>query len=65
MLDKVREIATTVFKFSADMTEQEEDEAIVIDNSNEMKLLEKVVNKLAIIAEMQTTSSKRMPEKTE
>jgi cAMP-specific phosphodiesterase 4 len=63
MLDKVKEIAMTVFKFSADMDTQDEDEDIDIDSSNEMKLLEKVVQKLAIIAEMQT--AKRMPEKTE
>jgi len=65
MLEKVQEIATTVFKFSADVTEQDEDDALVIDDSNEMKLLEKVVEKLAIIAEMQAASAGRMPEKTE
>jgi len=65
MLEKVQEIATTVFKFSAEVTETEADEAVVIDNSNEMKLLEKVVQKLAIIAEMQTTSALRIPEKTD
>jgi len=47
------------------VTEQDEDDALVIDDSNEMKLLEKVVQKLAIIAEMQATSTGRMPEKTD
>eukprot|EP00933_Yihiella_yeosuensis_P040941 TRINITY_DN35358_c0_g1_i1.p1 TRINITY_DN35358_c0_g1~~TRINITY_DN35358_c0_g1_i1.p1 ORF type:complete len:914 (-),score=185.54 TRINITY_DN35358_c0_g1_i1:246-2987(-) len=67
MLETVRKIASTVFKFTAEVAEEgEADEAITaadIDSSNEMKLLEKVVQKLAIIADLQTT--KNMPEKTD
>jgi cAMP-specific phosphodiesterase 4 len=56
MLDTVRQIATTVFKFSAQTMEDEDEheEMADIDSSNEMKLLEKVVAKLAIIADLQT-----------
>jgi len=57
MLGTVKQIATTVFKFSSEMiqgNEQAEDEAYDIEGSSEMKLLEKVVAKLAIIADLQT-----------
>eukprot|EP00931_Biecheleriopsis_adriatica_P017875 TRINITY_DN12675_c0_g1_i1.p1 TRINITY_DN12675_c0_g1~~TRINITY_DN12675_c0_g1_i1.p1 ORF type:complete len:925 (+),score=208.56 TRINITY_DN12675_c0_g1_i1:81-2777(+) len=67
MLETVRKIASTVFKFSAEVVEEEDKQdditAADIDYSNEMKLLEKVVQKLAIIADLQT--SKQVPEKTE
>ncbi|CAE8681829.1 unnamed protein product, partial [Polarella glacialis] len=67
MLTTVRMIASTVFKFSAEVhdeqPEHEELTATDIDSSNEMKLLEKVVQKLAIIADLQT--ARRMPEQTE
>jgi len=53
MLATVRQIATTVFKFSAGKEDEKEDETYDIDSSNEMKLLEKVVQKLAIIADLQ------------
>lgn len=54
MLQTVRHIATTVFKFSKDLQSEEvEDETYDVDSSNEMKLLEKVVQKLAIIADLQ------------
>mmetsp|Transcript_78539 Transcript_78539/g.182237 ORF Transcript_78539/g.182237 Transcript_78539/m.182237 type:complete len:905 (-) Transcript_78539:150-2864(-) len=58
MLGTVRHIASTVFKFSAVVQENPNDEDVVdIDSSNEMKLLEKVVQKLAIIADLQTAKS--------
>jgi len=64
MLGTVRTIAATVFKFSAEVTEEDDQEENVdIDSSNEMKLLEKVVQKLAIIADLQT--AKNVPEATE
>jgi cAMP-specific phosphodiesterase 4 len=53
MLGTVRQIATTVFKFSAKDEEAEEEEEFDIDSSSEMKLLEKVVQKLAIVADLQ------------
>lgn len=53
MLATVRQIATTVFRFSAGAEEENEDETYDIDSSSEMKLLEKVVQKLAIIADLQ------------
>jgi len=53
MLGMVKHIASTVFKFSAEIAE-DEDEDQDIDNSSEMKLLEKVVKKLAVIAQLQT-----------
>jgi hypothetical protein len=57
MLKTVREIAETVFNMqkSAAVEEEQEDdnEEIDINSSSEMKLLEKVVQKLAIIADLQ------------
>jgi len=60
MLSTVRHIAVTVFKFSAlakeaenKEDEEEKEEDFDIDSSSEMKLLEKVVQKLAIIAHLQ------------
>jgi len=53
MLSTVRQIASTVFKFSAEVCDVDEEEAD-IDISNEMKLLERVVQKLAIVADLQT-----------
>jgi cAMP-specific phosphodiesterase 4 len=58
MLGTVRQIAFTVFKFSAEVGETtDEDGAEDIDSSNEMKLLEKVVQKLAIVADLQTATN--------
>lgn len=55
MLDTVRQIASTVFKFSAEVLDgTEENDDGDIDSSNEMKLLEKVVQKLAIVADLQS-----------
>jgi len=55
MLDTVRQIATTVFRFTAEVAQgSDDDEATDVDNSSEMKLLEKVVQKLAVIADLQT-----------
>jgi len=56
MLDTVRQIATTVFNLSAQTAEEDldEEEMADIDSSSEMRLLEKVVAKLAIIADLQT-----------
>jgi len=54
MLGTVRQIASTVFRFSTgDEDEEAEEEGFDIDSSSEMKLLEKVVQKLAIIADLQ------------
>mmetsp|Transcript_70836 Transcript_70836/g.207563 ORF Transcript_70836/g.207563 Transcript_70836/m.207563 type:complete len:928 (-) Transcript_70836:59-2842(-) len=52
MLNTVREIASTVFKFEGE--EQQEDEVEDINSASEMILLEKVVEKLANIASLQT-----------
>jgi len=54
MLQTVKDIAATVFKFAAEQEEVEEEETYDIDSSSEMKLLEKVVQKLAIIADLQS-----------
>lgn len=55
MLLTVRQIASTVFKFSANVTEDaEEEDPTDIDSASEMILLEKVVQKLAVIADLQT-----------
>mmetsp|Transcript_97445 Transcript_97445/g.297755 ORF Transcript_97445/g.297755 Transcript_97445/m.297755 type:complete len:901 (-) Transcript_97445:299-3001(-) len=56
MLMTVRQIASTVFKFSAEVCETEDEEAN-IESSNEMKLLERVVQKLAIVAELHTAKN--------
>jgi hypothetical protein len=62
MLGTVRDIASTVFKFSAEAMEEDSlEEDMDISQSNEMKLLEKVVQKLATIADL--TSKK--PQATE
>lgn len=53
MLSMVRQIAQTVFNFAVTDEEKEEEEEFDIDSSSEMKLLEKVVQKLAIIADLQ------------
>mmetsp|Transcript_20709 Transcript_20709/g.33492 ORF Transcript_20709/g.33492 Transcript_20709/m.33492 type:complete len:1030 (-) Transcript_20709:231-3320(-) len=55
MLKTVRQIAETVFNFSKEMIEDAEDEGedFEIDTSLEMKLLEKVVTKLAAVAQLQ------------
>mmetsp|Transcript_46727 Transcript_46727/g.108976 ORF Transcript_46727/g.108976 Transcript_46727/m.108976 type:complete len:887 (-) Transcript_46727:124-2784(-) len=55
MLSTVRQIATTVFNFSSKVTEEVEDEETAdINSASEMKLLEKVVNKLAVITDLHT-----------
>mmetsp|Transcript_1067 Transcript_1067/g.2443 ORF Transcript_1067/g.2443 Transcript_1067/m.2443 type:complete len:904 (-) Transcript_1067:130-2841(-) len=55
MLSTVRQIATTVFNFSSKVTEEPVDEETAdINSASEMKLLEKVVNKLAVITDLQT-----------
>jgi len=55
MLKTVRDIANQVFQMSSGLVEEAEDEGeeFDINTSTEMKLLEKVVNKLAIIADLQ------------
>lgn len=64
MLSTVRQIASTVFKFTAVVEEYpDEEDAVDVDSSNEMKLLEKVVQKLAIIADLQT--AKNVPQQKE
>jgi hypothetical protein len=55
MLSTVREIATTVFKFSAEADiDDDMGDDTDLENANEMKLLERVVHKLSTIAELQT-----------
>jgi len=57
MLGSVRDIATTVFKLSEGIEEEggDEEEDLDVESSNEMKLLEKVVSKLAIVADLNST----------
>eukprot|EP00929_Paragymnodinium_shiwhaense_P117912 TRINITY_DN8939_c0_g8_i1.p1 TRINITY_DN8939_c0_g8~~TRINITY_DN8939_c0_g8_i1.p1 ORF type:complete len:930 (-),score=262.85 TRINITY_DN8939_c0_g8_i1:239-3028(-) len=63
MLANVRNIATTVFNFAATNNDTaDEEEATDIASSSEMKLLEKVVAKLAIIADLQTRHKMRATE---
>jgi len=63
MLGTVQKIASTVFRFSdAANGSADEDELVDIDSSAEMVLLERVVQKLAIIADLQTKS---VPQTTE
>lgn len=55
MLTTVRTIAITVFKFSAEVNDADrEADPEDINGSSEVKLLEKVVQKLAVIADLQT-----------
>lgn len=59
MLLTVRQIASTVFKFSKDVEdenedEEEEEEIYDVEGTSEMELLEKVVQKLAVVAELHT-----------
>jgi len=65
MLATVRQIATTAFKISAEVVDEDEkgEDVIDIDNASEMNLLEKVVQKLAIITQLQTSDA--MPQATE
>lgn len=64
MLQTVKHIATTVFKFAAEKQEDpEEEETYDIDSSSEMKLLEKVVAKLAIIANLQSENTAQVDVK--
>jgi hypothetical protein len=64
LLITVRQIASTVFKLSAEVfdehqllldMEEEANENIDIDNTGEMILLEKVVQKLAVLVDLQMT----------
>jgi hypothetical protein len=64
MLATVRMIAKEVFKLS-DATDEGEEEEYDIDSSSEMKLLEKVVQKLAIIAHLQMGSGPEVQEDME
>merc|ERR1719272_2675505 len=61
MLMTVRQIASTVFKFSKDVEEEEdmddEEEVYDVEGTSEMELLEKVVQKLAVVAELQTKNN--------
>jgi cAMP-specific phosphodiesterase 4 len=62
MLGTVRNIAKTVFKFTAEQAEEEENDDGDLDEveeATEMVLLEKVVNKLATLAEI---STKKQPD---
>ena len=53
MLGTVRKIASTVFKFSAEVQqEQNEEEVTDIDSSNEMKLLEKARRRRVIACDI-------------
>jgi cAMP-specific phosphodiesterase 4 len=64
MLGTVKDIASTVFKFAADKQEEpEDDEAYDIDSSSEMKLLERVVAKLATIAHLQAENTANVDTK--
>mmetsp|Transcript_34038 Transcript_34038/g.86106 ORF Transcript_34038/g.86106 Transcript_34038/m.86106 type:complete len:897 (-) Transcript_34038:184-2874(-) len=56
MLGTVRDIAAKVFKFSQEVEGVDDDPDADIDSSNEMKLLEKVVQKLAIVANLQSAT---------
>jgi cAMP-specific phosphodiesterase 4 len=60
MLETVRHIAKTVFRFAAAEDDGQEEEVYDIDSSSEMKLLEKVVQKLAIIADLQLGATAKM-----
>lgn len=51
----IRRLATTIFRFRASEVEAEEDEYDKFDCSCELKMLERVLAKLAIIADLQTT----------
>merc|ERR1719453_2937466 len=53
----VRQIASTVFKFSQEFESEgqdDEEEVYDVDGTSEMELLERVVQKLAVVAELQT-----------
>lgn len=57
MLMTVRQIASTVFKFSQYLENEDQkldEEAYDVDGTSEMELLESVVQKLAVVAELQT-----------
>lgn len=64
MLGTVRQIAKTVFKFSEEVHEEDDQEKLDIDRASEMKLLERVVNKLAVIVDL-TTQTEQAVEQTE
>jgi hypothetical protein len=63
MLTTVRQIASTVFKFSKEVEDDEEDmddddeEMCDVEGTSEMELLEKVVAKLAVVAQLQTKNN--------
>lgn len=52
MLGIVRDIASTVFNLSTEVDNEHQEEVMDINHSSEIKLLEKVVNKLAIIVDL-------------
>eukprot|EP00971_Amphidinium_carterae_P073363 1450771-Amphidinium_carterae.1 len=47
MLATVRKIATVIFKFSASLDKTQEEDAVNVEQENEIMLLERVVNRLA------------------
>jgi len=62
MLNTVKQIAMTVFKFSASVNKDDVDEKEDIDSSSEMRLLEKVVQRLAKIAELNARQNMQATE---
>lgn len=65
MLQTVKDIATSVFKLSAETAEEDEEEDYDIDGSTEMILLEKVVQKLTIIADLQSSNKVQINDEME
>jgi hypothetical protein len=65
MLKTVRNIAEQVFRMSTGLQDEEEideEEEFDINTSTEMKLLEKVVTKLSVIADLQSGRSQQVQE---
>merc|ERR1719421_1564342 len=62
MLGTVRQIAKTVFKFSEEVHEEDDQEKLDIDRASEMKLLERVVNKLAVIVDLTTQTEQAVDD---
>mmetsp|Transcript_45854 Transcript_45854/g.106584 ORF Transcript_45854/g.106584 Transcript_45854/m.106584 type:complete len:890 (+) Transcript_45854:131-2800(+) len=57
MLATVRVIATVIFKFSATLDSTADEDVVDVEHENEINLLERVVNKLAAVADLQATAS--------
>jgi len=57
MLTTVKQIATVIFKFSASLDKNEEEELVDVEHENEIMLLERVVNKLAAVADLQAAAT--------